>query len=723
VATRPSRPRAAISHTLRDGWALAALERAGLLSNDDAMTLRGEGPEWVAAAVVARGMAPPEAVGAALAKAAGVKLADIERLDATAAQFVPESVARECMALPVAATNRVLTVATCNPMDLDAEQSIGFVSSRRVEFQYALPEALRLRIDDVFRPERSIERLVGGLGEQATLQSAEDERAAIAGSAAVEAPAAQLVDATIADAVREGASDVHFEPTSQGLVVRYRIDGVMIEVMKVPRAAAGAVIRRVKVSSGLDVTDPLHPHDGRAAARVGDKTWDLRVSSIPVARLGEKVVIRLLDPASQNLKLDAMGLLPDERQALDALLRNREGMVLVTGPTGSGKTSTLYACLESIRTRGINVVTVEDPVEYRIEGVNQIEVSEKQGFTFAAALRSVLRQDPDIVLLGEIRDNETATTALQAALSGHFVLSTLHTNDSASTIMRLRDIGIESFKLASALRGVLAQRLLRRLCLSCSVAADVSVLPEAARPPAGWTGPVTVKVSKGCGKCRFTGYRGRFAIEEILTVDTEIAALIEQGAPAEQIVASARRNGMRTLWESGVRRVWLGDTGYDEVERVIGEPASPRMTVQVEAIPEPVPAQLILIADDDPTMRMVSGAALQAEGFAVAEAGDGIQALMEAQRLKPGLLLLDMNMPHLDGLGVLAALRRRLEGRALPVVVVTSLDDAETQRRCMELGAADYITKPFDPADLVRRVRAVLAREAAEVAATAVTPH
>ena len=713
MASRPPRPRTAVSHTLRDGWALAALERAGLLKTDDVMILRGEAPEWVVASVVARGLATVEAVGPVLAKACGVKLADLEKLDATAAQFVPETVARECMALPVAATNRVITIATCNPMDLDAEQSIGFVSSRRVEFQYALPDALRLRIDDVFRPERSIERLVGGLGEQATLQSVEDERAVVAGSAAVEAPAAQLVDATIADAVREGASDIHFEPTTQGLVVRYRIDGVMVEVMKVPRAAAGAVVRRVKVSSGLDVTDPLHPHDGRAAAKVGDKVWDLRVSSIPVARLGEKVVIRLLDPSSQNLKLDAMGLLPDERQALDTLLRNREGMVLVTGPTGSGKTSTLYACLESIRTRGINVVTVEDPVEYRVEGVNQIEVNEKQGFTFAAALRSVLRQDPDILLLGEIRDQETAKTALQAALSGHFILSTLHTNDSAASIMRLRDLGIEPFKLASALRGVLAQRLLRRLCLSCAVTADVSVLAEAARPPAGWTGPVAIKVAKGCAKCRFTGYRGRFAIEEILMVDADVASLIEKGAPGDQLIASARKNGMRTLWEAGVRRVWMGDTGYEEVERVVGEPAAPRMTVQMEAITDlPPEPPLILIADDDPTMRMLSGATLSGEGFATAEAGDGIQALMEAQRLQPALLLLDLEMPHLDGMAVMAALRTRLAGRAIPVVVVTSKDDPETQHRCLELGAADYITKPFDPADLVKRVRAVLSRAA-----------
>ena len=260
-------------------------------------------------------------------------------------------------------------------------------------------------------------------------------------------------------------------------MIRYRVDGMLREVMRVPRSAAGAVARRVKVVAKLDITDPLHPHDGRASARVDGKQWDLRVSTIPIARLGEKVVVRLLDPSSTTLSLGAMGLWPDELSSIEALLQHREGILLVTGPTGSGKTSTLYAALDRIRTAGINVVTVEDPVEYRLEGVNQIQVNEKQGFTFATALRSVLRQDPDVVLLGEIRDLETATTAWQASLSGHLVLSTLHTNDAASSITRLRDIGIDSFKIAAALRGVLAQRLLRRLCPKCAEPAGPESLP------------------------------------------------------------------------------------------------------------------------------------------------------------------------------------------------------------------------------------------------------
>jgi type IV pilus assembly protein PilB len=632
-------------------------------------------------------------------------------------------VARQYAALPLAATNKTIRIATANPLDYDAERALGFTAGRAVEFQYALPGLLARRLDEVYRPERSIERLVSGLGAQATVETIREEQPAQDTLvASVEAPAARLVDATIADAVRERASDIHFEPGEHGLVVRYRVDGVMREVMRVPRSAAGAVTRRLKITAKLDIADPLHPHDGVAAARVDGRAWDLRVSSVPVSTYGEKIVVRLLDPASATLKLDAIGLWPDELAAVEGLLGHRDGILLVTGPTGSGTTSTLYAALDRIRTTGINttginVVTVEDPVEYRLPGVNQVEVSEKSGLTFAAALRSVLRQNPHVVLLGEIRDRETAQTAWEAALSGRLVLSTLHTNDAAASIAWLRDLGIEPFKLAAALRGVLAQRLLRRLCPRCSEPVAAESLPATARPPKDFARPVAVKAAKGCNHCGFTGYRGRFAIEEILTVDGTIAELIAQGALGEQIVESARRYGMRTLWEAGIRRVWTGETAYEEVVRVVGEPPVKPAVAPAAAPPAPVAepaaaptAPLVLVADDDPAMRRLEASILEAEGFAVVAAEDGVAALEQAQRLQPAILLLDMDMPRLDGFGVLEALRQRLAGRSVPVIVVTAHDDPETETRCIELGAEDYITKPIQPARLVARIRAVLRR-------------
>lgn len=716
----------------RDAWGLAALEREGLLKHDQAEAIRAEAPEWVAAVVIERNLAEANQVGVLLARAAHVPLAKLDKVEPAAVQFVPENVARQYAALPLSAANRVIRIATANPLDLDAEQALGFVAGRQVEFLYSLPGLLARRINEIYRPERSIERLVGGLGPQATVESVEDDRVEAAAAGAVDAPTARLVDATIADAVRERASDIHFEPGEQGLVIRYRVDGVMREVMRVPRSAAGSVARRMKVLAKLDISDPLHPHDGRALARVDGKQWDMRVSSIPVARHGENIVVRLLDPAAATLKLDAMGLWPDERATIEKLLSYREGIVLVTGPTGSGKTSTLYAALDKLHTGDINIVTVEDPVEYRLEGVNQIQVNEKQGFTFATALRSVLRQDPDVVLLGEIRDLETAQTAWQAALSGHFVLSTLPTNDAAASVMRLRDIGIEGFKIAAALKGVLAQRLLRRLCPKCAEPSDTATLPERWRPPTGFDQPVAIRKPKGCAQCGFSGYRGRMAIEEILTIDGAVAELIATGALSEQIVESGRRYGMKTLWESALRRVWSGETGYDEAVRVIGEPvlkpvaaptappapsplahvaaaAPPPPSEPVEAPPVPGPP-LVLIADDDAYIRNLETAILKSEGFDVAEAVDGADALEQAQRLQPAILLLDMDMPRLNGYGVLEALRQRLAGRAVPVIVVTARDDPETETRCIELGAEDYVTKPIQPASLIARIRAVLRR-------------
>jgi type II secretory ATPase GspE/PulE/Tfp pilus assembly ATPase PilB-like protein/CheY-like chemotaxis protein len=728
----PSRKSQAVSprHFPRDGWVLAALEREGALAPETAARLRSDAPEWVAGAVVEMGLLSADRVEALAAKAAVTRVADLARIEPAAVQFVPEVAARQYAALPLSATNRVIRLATPNPLDLDAEQALAFVAGRQVEFDYCLPGRLRQRLEEVYRPERSIERLVGGLGAEATIEAVDEEPAPPAEvRAAIDAPTARLVDATIADAVRERASDVHFEPSDEGLLVRYRVDGVLREVMRVPRSAAGAVVRRLKVLAKLDVTDPLHPHDGRAGARVDGKPWDLRVSSIPVARLGEKVVVRLLDPAGANLALGAMGLWPDELATLEALLRFREGIVLVTGPTGSGKTSTLYAALGHIKRPGLNVVTVEDPVEYRLPGVNQIQVSEKSGFTFAAALRSVLRQDPDLVLLGEIRDTETASTAWQASLTGHFVLSTLHTNDAVSSVMRLRDLGVDAYQIASALKGVVAQRLLRRLCPRCAEPARIESLPNAARPPKTWDRQVRVMAPKGCGQCGFTGYRGRFAIQEQLTVDGAVAELIAKGALAGELVRSGRRYGMRTLYEAALRRVWAGETGYDELVRVVGEaPAQPGAVAPPETAPatpataaQPVesvtPAArerpLILIADDDPALRTLIKAVLTSQGFDAAEACDGAEALEQTSRLHPDLVLLDMDMPRLGGLDVLRTLRERLSGRAVPVVVITASEDAELEAQCIELGAEDYLTKPVQPSSLMARVRAVLRRAGA----------
>ena len=716
--TRPvPRPTTAASvpKSLRDSWLLAALERERVVPLAALEALRKEAPEWVADAVVTKGLVSAELVATLAARAAHVPVADFASADPAAVQFVPEAVARQYAALPLGASNRVIKIATANPLDLDAEQSLGFVAGRQVEFHYATPQVLFKRLDEIYRPERSIERLVGGLATPATVEPAAEAKPGPA--AAVDAPAARLVEATIADAVRERASDVHFEPAEQGLVIRYRIDGVLKEVMRVPRNAGGSVVRRLKVLARLDIADPLHPQDGRATARIDGKPWDLFVASAPVSRYGEQVTVRLVDQAAPVPTLASLGLWPDELTLLEGLLAHREGIVLAVGPRGSGKIVTLYAALERIRAGGADVATVEDPVAYHMPGVRQSEVDEKRGVTYGATLRSSLRENLGAILLGEIRDGDTAAAAWQAALDGHLILTTLRTNDLSSALARLVSLGIEPARIATATKGVVTQRMVRRLCPLCAESADASLLPQAARPPQAFERPVAIRKAKGCAKCGFTGYSGRLALQELLTVDGPVAELIASGAAADELAQAGRRYGMRTVWQAGIRRVWAGETTYEELVRVVGEPApaaeavapTPAPAAPVEAA-EPTPAPVVLVADDDPAMRALFATILKPQGFEVAEAADGLEALDQAQRLSPAILLLDMDMPRLDGFGVLEALRRRLAGRSVPVIVVTAHDDPASEARCIELGAEDYLTKPIQPSSLVVRMRAVLRR-------------
>jgi Tfp pilus assembly pilus retraction ATPase PilT/CheY-like chemotaxis protein len=512
----------------------------------------------------------------------------------------------------------------------------------------------------------------------------------------------------------------------------------------------------------MDIADRLRPQDGRCRVAVNGNPIDLRVSTLP-ASLGEKAVIRILNAKATILSLDALGFLEEERATVTKLLDNKEGILLVTGPTGSGKTTTLYAALRQVQGEGVNIVTVEDPVEYRLgSNIVQVQVHEKAGLTFATALRSILRQDPDVVLIGEIRDVETSQIAVQASLTGHLVLSTLHTNDAPNTVTRLVDMGMEAYKIASALRGIIAQRLLRRLCSHCRIRQSAP-LPERVRQhvPAG----ANLYQAVGCGECAQTGYRGRFAILEILVMTQELERLIGKGATADHIAAAARSGGMRTLFDSGMRHVLLGETSIEELLRVTeppreddgkGGPAAPdeerrarRRPVRVVEEDDGVPVRaaatlpagrmaaptielspafellddlppartevtrkgaMVLLVDDEDQLRRVMRDLLQRQGYTVVEARDGAQALDEVDRHNPDIVLLDLNLPGVDGYSVLSQLRSRPATRQLPVIVLTAKGDEDNEVRVLELGADDFLTKPFRAKALAARLESALSR-------------
>jgi type II secretory ATPase GspE/PulE/Tfp pilus assembly ATPase PilB-like protein/CheY-like chemotaxis protein len=635
---------------------------------------------------------------------------------------------------------------------------LAFATGREVRMLLGSPSKIREKLDELYREtETAVARLLEGFATDFDVQQLKDEEESAASEEqASQRPILRLVDTMIADGVTNRASDIHIEAIEGGVVVRYRIDGVLRQVMKIPRSAGVPLVSRIKIMSGLDIADRLRPQDGRARVSVNGEPVDLRVSTLPATH-GEKVVIRVLNQKATTLSLDSLGLGDDEQKAIRSLLTHKEGIILVTGPTGSGKTTTLYSALRAVQGTGVNIVTVEDPVEYRLgENIVQVQVNEKAGLTFASALRSILRQDPDVVLVGEIRDKETAQIALQASLTGHLVLSTLHTNDAPNTVTRLVDIGMEAYKIAPALRGIVAQRLMRRLCKNCRQVATEPVGERFERfIPKG----VTLYQGVGCSDCSMTGYRGRFSIVEVLVMNPELERRIADGASAEKIAEAARAAGMRTLWGSGLRHVLSGESAFDELLRVTDPPheataetsapapskksgrgrkaaaapkppvledeePAPEISMEMDLVEEIVPTDgiatggrgqgaCVLLVEDEEQLRRVMKDLLQREGYRVAEARDGIQALDEVDRFAPDVIILDLNLPGLDGYGVLAQLRSRPATREIPIMVLTAKGDEDNEVRVFELGADDFVTKPFRARSLTARLEAVLARHRA----------
>jgi type II secretory ATPase GspE/PulE/Tfp pilus assembly ATPase PilB-like protein len=759
----------------RDEWVLTTLE--GLMTPEQFGQLKSVREESYWEAATRRGYASDDHILTALATRFRMKIANTQMVSQQAKELVPEQLVRKYRVLPLAISDSIFDIATADPYDLDCERTLAFALGRTVRMSLASPTKILERLDEVYRPENVIDAILEGMAGNYDIESisetVDESEMELGANRAQERPVIQLVDRIVAEGIQSRASDIHLEPEEAGVAVRYRIDGVLRQVMILPKAAGIPLVSRVKIMAQLDIADRLRPQDGRARVAVSGNRVDLRISTLPASQ-GEKVVIRILDQRATVLSLDGLGLNPDEFERINQLLQSREGIILVTGPTGSGKTTTLYSMLRAIQARGVNIVTVEDPVEYRLQGIVQVQVNEKAGLTFAAALRSILRQDPDVILVGEVRDKETATIALQASLTGHLVLTTLHTIDASSSVTRLMDIGIESYKIAASIKGVVAQRLVRRLCTHCRELA-VGQVPD--RLKKWFPDGSTLYRPVGCSECSKTGYRGRLAITEVLISTPEVERRIAGNETAERLADAAREGGMRGLFESCVQHVRNGVTSIEELVRVLEVPGEPenrgsttaprasqmadtivydkpttRPGSRTDATAQALPADIlpppekgkvqtlhaappsmftgesfqlvdeenvnvngaskkVLLVEDEDALRRVLKDLLEREGFTVFEAADGVVALDEIDRAAPDIVVLDLNLPRLDGYGVLSHLRARPATAGLPVIVLTAKGDEDSEVRVFEYGASDYLTKPFRPRALSARLHSLLGRK------------
>ena len=551
------------------------LAATGLLSEDKLNVIRGSaGKGSLAEAIVSEGYAASEGVARMLAARFHLPLVDlaVNGVNQEAANAVPLHVLERLTAIPYELTGGVLKIAIADPSDLHAIDELRLATPHQTELSVASREDILVEVKRLSRASEAFgARAV--LEEEAAAFEEEEVDDLEAEDGISDAPLVRLVNSIIFQAAEDGASDVHFEPQEDSLAVRLRIDGVLHEVQRIPKRMAAGVTTRLKVLAKLDIAERRKPQDGRISlnAAAAGRMLDIRVATLPTVE-GESVVMRLLDKSKRPPTLEELGLSDEMRKTLEEVVSRPTGALLVTGPTGSGKSTTLYAALSEINNPEINIITVEDPVEYRLGGVNQVQINQRAGLTFAAALRSILRSDPDVVMVGEIRDPETAKISIEAALTGHFVLSTLHTNDAPGALTRLNEMGVEPFLTGSAVTGVLAQRLARKLCTHCCEMYTPSVeeLIKARVSPdvAAQADGMVFYRKKGCPRCNQTGYKGRIGVFQLLAMSETLETLAASKASREELERAAMEEGMRTLWDDGIAKVAAGLTSIEELARV-----------------------------------------------------------------------------------------------------------------------------------------------------------
>ncbi len=663
---------------------------------------------------------------------------DQTQLDKKALEAIPEKLCRKYLFVPFQMNEKEVFIASFNPTNLDCEREIETLTGKYVKTYFAFREKIEEKINVYYASDKVLNSLVNDGGYRSKIHIPGEE------IDANPSPVVKLVNQILTEGVEQGASDIHIEPKESAVDVRIRVDGILQNLMEVPKTSQASLLSRIKIISDLNIAETRKPQDGKAKIYIDDTDIDLRVSILPTS-FGEKAVIRILDKRRAAVSFDKLGIRGTNRERLEQCFSFHQGMVLVTGPTGSGKSTTLYAAINRVKSVTTNILTIEDPIEYVMEGINQVQVNEKAGVTFASALRSFLRQDPDVILVGEIRDRETAEIAVQAAQTGHLVLSTLHTNDTFGTITRLRDMGVDKFKITESVQAIIAQRLVRKLCPACKTrVSDDKIDPKLSYMLHQLHDDPQIYEAHGCQQCNFSGYKGRTGVYEILILDQELKDNINNEKPLMELRATARKNGFRNLFEDAMHLIAEGITDYKEMLRTINEgnldaakakgeaektekPAKgPAAEIPANEIIPQTPVQTpskkddhditILIVEDYKVSRMMIRKMIEKlSPWKVEEAEDGIAGLQKVVEAPPDVILLDIMMPKMDGYEMLQHLKAERSTRHIPVLILTSMEGADNEVKGLELGADDYLNKPIKGDVLIARIKRILNRNAIKV--------
>lgn len=635
-----------------------------------------------------------------------------ETFDRPEVSHIPLSKWRERRVVPLKEETRPLELVMANPLDTDTRAYFEFEFGSPIQVSMGSATRIKEILDQREFLDKGLTDIIqvtqphDDFYEQRESQLKNEDIAA--------PPIIRLVDRIFSDAISRRASDIHITPEKDKTGVKVRVDGIMEPLLDVPGRLRAPVTSRIKLLAAMDISERRKPQDGRLRIKGVQGTIDLRISTVPSV-YGENVVIRILSTNQAKVSLDSVGLREHERKILDSALHASSKIILVSGPTGSGKSSTLYGCLRQLNDGSHTIITVEDPIEYRLDGITQIQVNPKINLSFAEGLRSILRQDPDIIMVGEIRDLETVNMAMQASQTGHLVLSTIHTNSAAASITRLIDLGVPPYLIASSVSTIIAQRLVRTLCQRCKRDATSDELAS--------LNSSLVSVSRmfmpvGCPECRGTGFIGRTGIFSILEVNDQVRDAIRNNLGEEAIEHRAISSGFRTLWESAKEHIESGATTFDEVQRVLGASVAQEMESQIITLPSGdtpksgagISRRRLLLVEDDDSTRMILALLFRDQMFEVLEACHGAEGLEKVYEHQPDIIVCDLMMPRMSGLEMVQRIRNDSRLKQMPILMLTAAATEDNELNLMERGADDFVSKTVDSKIMLARVNRLLNR-------------